>query len=316
MSAVTERLAYIEKPSAVDSKSYTHSCLPVNGATFSPGSIIRIDIPCSGHGQYLDSQNSYLKFTINNLSQNSGSNEIISIDGHASSFINRLMVLYSGYTLEDINSYNEIHSILFDNNISYDERRTLHSITAGTNASDTVRTGAAIAAGGSLTVFVPLISQVLGLNADKYIPLGKMTASDSLRLELTLENAGIPVLCANAGGSGQFSVTDVEYVAQIVKLSDEAESMVSRSTGGVYRVHGDTFRSFNVTVNSGVNSASINVPVKVSTLKTVFVSHRAQASTTNNQGHYITGRDRADMTEFYLQVGSVRLPQKPILWTI
>jgi len=82
MSAVTDRLAYIEKPSAVDSKSYTHSCLPVNGATFAPGSIIRIDIPCSGHGQYLDSQNSYLKFTINNTSAIAdGTAEAFNVDG-------------------------------------------------------------------------------------------------------------------------------------------------------------------------------------------------------------------------------------------
>jgi len=152
----------------------------------------------------------------------------------------------------------------------------------------------------------------VGLNADKYIPLGKMTASDALRLELTLENAKIPLVTASAAGTGEYTVTDVEYVAQIVKLSDDAEAMVSRATGGVYRVHGDSFRSFNSTVTSGVNTASINIPVKVSSLKTLFVSHRLQGSTTQSNAHCISNRSRAEMTEYYFQVGSVRLPQKPV----
>ena len=312
MSAITERLAYVEKPSAVDSKSYTHACLPVNGTSFTPGSIVRIDIPTSGRGTYLDSQNSYLKLKLTNTSVNSSNAAAaITIDSHASSLISRLMVLYSGYTLEDINEYGQLHSILFDNNISFDERKTIHAISAGCAEADS-RAGAAIAAGGSVELFFPLISSIVGLNADKYIPLGKMTASDALRLELTLENAGIGVKTAAATDTGSFTVSDVEFVAQFVKLSDDAENMVSRATGGTYRVHGDTYRAYNANLASGVSMSSINIPVKVSSLKTMLISHRKQANVTGKNANSITNRDTSNLTEYYFQVGSTRLPQKPV----
>ena len=312
MSAVTERLAYVEKPSAVDSKAYTHSALPVNGTTFQPGSIVRIDIPTSGRGTYLDSQNSYLKFKITNTSTTTGgAGATITVDSHASSFINRCLVSYSGYTLEDISEYGQLHSILFDNNISFDERKTIHAISAGCAEADS-RAGADIATGASLEVFFPLISSIVGLNADKYIPLGKLTASDSLRLELTLESAGIAVKTANSTDTGTFTISDVEYVASMVALSDEAENMVSRATGGTYRVHGDSYRAYNANLQSGVSLSAINIPVKVSSLKTLFVSHRKQSNATGKDTFSITNRDLSNLQEYYFTIGSNRLPQKPV----
>ncbi|GMI02288.1 hypothetical protein TrLO_g7398 [Triparma laevis f. longispina] len=162
-------------------------------------------------------------------------------------------------------------------------------------------------------MYIPLISAIVGLNADKYIPLGAMTASDSLRIELTLASIGAPVLCANADDTGTFTVSDVEYVANIVKLSDDAESMVRRSVGnGKYRIHGDSFRSFNSTLDNGVNNSQIHIPIKVSSLKTLFVIHRIQASINAKNKLSITNRSRADLTEYYFQIGSTRIPQKPV----
>lgn len=318
MSGITDKLMYATKPTAVDAKYYTHTCLPVNGTSFGGGEIVRIDVPCAQYGTYLDTQNSYLKFTINNTSKNtSDANAVVNIDGSAYSFIDRQQILYSGYTLEDISDYGVLASILLDNNTSMESRMTYWHILAGTHkhtyTEAQARHGLQIAAGGSLTVYIPVLGSIVGQNIDKYLPLGQLTASDSLRLELTLAQAGVPVKTNAATDTGTFTITDVEYVAHIVKLSDDAEAMVRRSiTGGKYRIHGDSFRSFNQTLSSGVNNSTVNIPVKVSSLKTMLIAHRYQTSITGKNKASVTNRTRADLTEYYIQVGSVRLPQKPI----
>ncbi|GMH68480.1 hypothetical protein TrLO_g2272 [Triparma laevis f. longispina] len=107
-------------------------------------------------------------------------------------------------------------------------------------------------------------------------------------------------------------VVDVEYVANIVKLSDDAEAMVRRSVGSKYRIHGDSFRSFNSTLDAGVNNSSVHVPIKVSSLKILFVAHRVQASINAKNKLSVSNRTRADLTEYYIQIGSTRVPQKPV----
>lgn len=144
-----------------------------------------------------------------------------------------------------------------------------------------MREGAGVGADGEITIFVPLISAVVGMNCDKYLPIGAMTTSDSLRIEFTLAQAGVPVKTNASTDSGNFQVKDVEFVSQIVKLSDDAEAMVRRSVGNrKYRIHGDSFRSYNTTLDSGVSTSSIHIPCKVSSLKTILVAHRVQASVT------------------------------------
>jgi len=321
MSAVTEKLAYLDKPSSVDSKHYEHCVLPSNGTTFNPSEIIRLDIPCSGYGDYLDGANSYLKLTFNNLSKTSANADaVVHLDGSAYSLIDRQQVLYAGYTLEDISDLGQLASLWLDNMMSVEARQTYASITYGTkkhgvshiSSPNASRHGAEVGAGGSITMYIPMFG-MLGVNSDKYLPLGAMTASDSLRLELTLAGIGVPLRTTNSTDTGNFSITGVEFVAHMVKLSDDAESMVRRSVGnGKYRIHGDSFRSFNSTLQNGANNSTIHIPVKVSSLKTIFIAHRMTSSIQAKNKHSITNRSKADMSEYYFTVGSTRLPQKPV----
>ena len=94
-----------------------------------------------------------------------------------------------------------------------------------------------------------------------------MTSSDSLRLSLYLADAGIPVVCGDAGHSGSYQITEATYEAHIIKLEESAEMMIRQSTKMNYRIHGDTFRSFNATLAQSDTQSSINIPVKCSSLK-------------------------------------------------
>ena len=317
MSGITDKLAYTEKPTSVAARSYSNSCLPNNGNTFKGGDIIRIDVPCGQYGTYLDTQNSYMKFTINNLSTSmSGDAEPISIDGTGYSLIDRQVTNYAGYTLEDVTDFGLLASILLDNNSDMESRMTYWNMLAGAHGHSFTETdcrkGAVIEADGSLTVYLPLLGSVIGQNLDKYLPLGMMTSSDSLRVEWTLAQVGVPVVTGNVADSGEFSVSNIELVSSIVKLSDDAEAMVRKASGGVYRIHGDSYRSYNQTLNAGVNNSTINIPAKVSSLKTLLIAHRYQDSIVAKHRPSITNRTKANMKEYFFQVGSTRLPQKPV----
>ena len=131
MSGITDKLAYLEKPTSVAARNYTHSCLPVNGSTFKAGEIVRVDVPCGQFGTYLDTQNSYAKFTINNLSKDAAAPKEIEIDGTAYSFIDRQQTMYSSYSLEDITDFGLLASILLDNNTDMESRMTYWNMLAG-----------------------------------------------------------------------------------------------------------------------------------------------------------------------------------------
>ena len=48
------------------------------------------------------------------------------------------------------------------------------------------------------------------------------------------------------------------------------------------------------------------------TVGTLFVAHRVQASVNAKNKLSVSNRTRADLTEYYIQIGSTRVPQKPV----
>lgn len=66
------------------------------------------------------------------------------------------------------------------------------------------------------------------------------------------------------------------------------------------------------TLQNLAGNSQIHIPIKVSSLKTIFVVHRLTSSIQAKKLHSVTNRSRADLTEYYFSVGSTRMPQKPI----
>jgi hypothetical protein len=197
-------------PLAVESKSRRRTFFPNNGATFSTtgNNIIRIDLSADA---LLDTQHSYLRFT---MSTPAGAANTCGIDpagGHA--FISRLRVEQSGTILEDIQAYNKLMgSIILPCQASdeYSELRTLtegqhakYADTLGTDPIPVARAAAAgagfveagfeslglvtngidqVAGGGRRDFCIPLMSGLL--NCEKLIPLMLMSAPLTIEMEL------------------------------------------------------------------------------------------------------------------------------------
>jgi hypothetical protein len=93
-------------PLAIASTQNRRSFFPQNGQSFTDtgSNIIRIDVNADG---LLDTQQSYLEFTLRNLEANTRALD----QGHV--WIKRLTIESGGVILEDINSYNRLVHMFF-----------------------------------------------------------------------------------------------------------------------------------------------------------------------------------------------------------
>ena len=177
--------------------------------------------------------------------------------------------------------------------------------TVGANA--TVYAAAAIAAGASATACMPLLSGVIGPQCPKYLPLGAMGNSGSLRVTLTLDTLNNVGRTAD-GGDIQLTLSDIELVCGIVEVDSAAQQMIEASAGGIYAISSTGYK--NYTANAGGSAeteVSLLVPAKASSMKSLFTIMRPQAHL-NNVAEFAQCRDRADLTEFHLSVNGTRVP--------
>ncbi|KAJ1640116.1 hypothetical protein T492DRAFT_832321 [Pavlovales sp. CCMP2436] len=172
------------------------------------------------------------------------------------------------------------------------------------------RTGATIAAGGSLTVALPLMS-VLGTLAMKAIPLSQLM--DSIRLEIKFAaqtNWGTYADAASALSGCTISDTKL-HISQ-VRLNGDIEKAMIESVGGIIQCPTFDYEHYRSTVapNSGYISAQI--PVRANSICNIFIVLRESSVTNDFSRKMISLRTKAGMENNRFRVGSTVLPQTAI----
>ena len=66
--SLSDSLVYSAKPSAVSGHKYRQNLPTYNKASFFPGEVMMLNVPCGRKGQYLNQKMSYLKFKVTNTS--------------------------------------------------------------------------------------------------------------------------------------------------------------------------------------------------------------------------------------------------------
>lgn len=326
-------------PLAVESKSRRRTFFPVNGGTFSTtgANIIRIDLSADA---LLDTQHSYLRFTVTTVGQTMG---IDPAGGHA--FISRLRVEQSGTVLEDIQSYNKlIGAVVLPCQASsdYDGVRTLtegqhadfsatnnsiglpvaqgigagpvvppqvgvEGISAGTNGIDQVGVG------GSYTFAIPLTSGLL--NCEKLVPLMLMSAPLTIEMELAPAAE-----CGSAAAAGiSHNITDVRYIANLVEVGNEVGQqlrMLQEMSGGVLTLTGQTYRHFAGSITAAATNTIVNVPARVKSMKSIFFNAPG-VNAAGNTAAAVTDYDvgtggHNNIDSYQFKIGSVVYPPTPV----
>ena len=143
---------------------------------------------------------------------------------------------------------------------------------------------AAIIAANSITTartYTINLLSILGSLGNQYVPLFGMTSSP-LRLELQL--VASPAMFCNCDTvlPASFSLTNVEYIASFIDLSDSAMSIINQSLNGQplqYVIPSYRNYVYNNTITNAVTTQiSAPVPAKFSSLKHIICAMRSKSA--------------------------------------
>lgn len=227
--------------------------------------------------------------------------------------------------------------------VSNNQLRGLHE-NGGANGADLriSRVGPVIPFGGKLTVCLPLLS-MFGTLACRMYPIHALSSPLMLHIywdsvanvqclrwtpghtnisetvpDGTLANLDNPN--ARKVGSSTYmnwgyQMTDIEYHANIVTLSGEAQAVIDQMTGGVYQISTSSYRHYSNTIPAGSTQNEILVPARFSSLKSLYHCLRPQTNL-NNASHFsISERIKNYFTRAQLRIGSALYPSQPIEMT-
>lgn len=326
-------LKYQNKVEASSARAYTSNISPQNGTgPYYLGNTVIINIP-TGRNTVLVGSESYLKF---NLFTSSGAavTRYIRMDGAGSSGIIQRMRVYHGSTLlEDTDNYHVLMAKLYSLQASADLQQGKLSILAGLAAygNANVTTGEVynFSVGQRLNVFgaslaastavdtgyccIPLLSAVVGTLSSQYTPLFAMTGS-AIRVELQLVDNILKAICSDTAlstSSTAHYITDVEFIASFIELSDSAIQTITESQMGQplqyvvpqYRNYIDTKALAN-----SITSVTCNVPAKYSSLKSLFCVMRNKAD--GEIKFFSQGSTDFTIADYRLRIGSEMYPNK------
>jgi hypothetical protein len=165
---------------------------------------------------------------------------------------------------------------------------------------------------------LPILSGIVGVSQEKYLPTGSMVGD--LRLELTLANQkdGVVHLPATAGAAVVLSpwyVSGIELMLEYTQLNSEAARMIEMQNSSGYMISFDTYAQYTNTVEAGANNANILIPARYSSLKTLYTVFRPQANIGNAEAQ--TASHRQNLFGFtggqwYYSIGGKNIPTTPV----
>lgn len=347
MTALPSKLQYQTRIEGASARSYRSSISPQSGTgNYNGGDTIIINIPTRNNLVLVPSE-SYLKFTAT-INNGSSLNNYIRFDsGGAHGLFARVRVFSGSNLLSDIDNYNVLAKMMMDIQVSTDATYGKYSCMAGTRSDLTVaavtgttcsvlqtnsgyrfnNTSDALGAYSQIqvnngivgivkqTFCINLMSLVGSLCAEKYFPLFAATSAP-LRVELQLVSSASMALCTQVPlSTASFVISNCEYIAQLIELSDAAMSTIlGQSAGGPLQFAVTDFKNFASSSNGQTNAnttTSLTVPIaaKYSSLKALYVTMR-DASLIGASTYFPHSSNKFNLQEYFFRVGSQVVPTK------
>ena len=266
-----------------------------------------LNIPTGRRGEFLNTRMSYLKFRFTNTGAQTDSS--CSFDYTASSIIERLELYHGSNLLEQIHGYNVLHSLLTDAMGSLEAQTNTGTILEGISSK---RDGQNGAPGESIICCVPILSGIIGVGQEKYLPTGDAMTGD-LRLELTLSNTNDGVV-GEVSKALSWQVSEVELMLEFTQLNAEAARMIQMQNSSGYMISFDTYAQYTNTVEAGATNANILIPARYSSLKTLYTVMRKQsnigkinvATISERLCNFVAGG------QWYYSIGGKNVPTTPV----
>jgi hypothetical protein len=270
------------------SKNYEIRVQPVNGSSFATaGSVISIDLPCGKNGTYLDPATSYLNFKVTYVHAGTAATHYSRLLGSAYSYFSKQEIYgNNSVLLESISELGVLANMLMNIQLNDSDKRGL-STMLGFTYGDTTANACSSSAGHRInfnattegltfTYSIPILSGIVGSPLDKFLPLGKLYG---LRYELTTDSfANMTQLVVSTTGIvgankiTSMTISDVEFVANIIELSPEAQAIIDAQNPQKTYIRTQSYRqaSNNITSGTGVGTADMVVGLRFSSVKSIY----------------------------------------------
>ena len=349
--ALTSDMLLGLKPCAPKSRSYRISIAPINKSVFQPNDQIIIELPTSRKGTWLDQSQSYLKFSVQFIAAaNTGTlGSGIYLDNSAYSFLQRCDIYNGSNLLETQNEYGQLCNFLMDTSLSQSDKAGLSTLI-GTNAVTTsysnMTSTAAILGGAALqfvgvnstiqtpgdrsgfspvatttfttaipyTFSLPLLSGIIGINASKMLPVGKLTSP--IRVEMYLSANDDAIYYGTAGTGAQWQIVNVEFCACYVELSDDSLDQ-PLAPGEEEYISTTTYRQASTYMPAATSGEFTTLlPFRAASITALYARFRNYGTAVQGANATAAYRKGSSINPnfqfFYFRIGSSLYPNKPI----
>jgi len=340
--ALTSDLLYGLKPSCPKSKSYRISVNPLNKNIFSGGDCAIFECPSGRPGSYLDNSQTYLKFSVqcSSTAAAAAGGSGIYLDNSAYSFIQRIDTYHGASLLESCAEYGQLANYILDTTLTQSDKAGLSGMIGTNYTNNFMTTGATYAqygtqqavqiagdrSGMSLAsvatasgistaipyVFtLPFFNSVIGVNASKMLPVGKLNSP--VRLEVYWENNDNSIYYGSAGAGALWQLVNVELVLTYVELNDD----IPHDPSVPMYISTKSWRncsSFIPASSSG--EITTLLPFRFASLTGIYCRFLNQLNAVqgaNSTAAYRKGSSiNPNFSQIYFRCGSSIIPNKPI----
>jgi len=323
--SLPKQCLYTNKINSSYAKNYNAAIAPVNGTSYGLGETIIINIP-TGFNTVMSAKDSLLKFNLN-LRGVAALPSTVAYLNRCGAFgaIQRLRIFHGSVLLSDIDNYACLMEMLLNAQLSSDIMSNKMELLAGTgyergmsllvNNNSPNMPILAIATDVTFPFAIPLMS-ILSLS-NNYVPLFAMTGSP-LRIEIQLISAINQLLVCNDNYPVVATVRsfcdNVEYVANMMELSDSGMSMVKSAIGDApvnWVVQDYRNYAFNSTIRTSETTLSVPIPAKFNSLNSLFLTFRIQTNASGAATFSATESCQFSLTDYFFRIGSKTVPTKP-----
>lgn len=329
-----KNVKYSSKLESSFAKSYKSNIAPMSGNVFSLGDTISINLP-TRNNLLLATTESYLKFNVvvNNATGAQLDARWDSCGAHG--IIQKIKIFHGSNLLSEIDNYGLLAKLLFDVQVPFDATYGKYNILAGTRSDMTATTNVAGAYVQNALVSVyntnsgDVFCSAVANNADSpsktyclnlislvgtlcpvYFPLFQCTSAP-LRVEITLVDNLNKALALTTGVGATLKLSNCEYVANFVEVSDEAISLIHQSLGGQpLQFAVSDYRNYQYSASLAVAQTQISFPVpsKFSSLKSLFFTIRDKL--TGADTYFPFSSVTKKLIDYQIRIGSSLLPSK------
>jgi len=281
-TALPSEMNYQLPPSLPSAKNTEIRIQPLNAQSFQKGNTIQVDLP-TGRNTYLDTTTAYIRYKITYTQPAVGAvaNDYNYLLGSSySPFIRQEVYGNNSVLLESINEVGVLASTILNSQLNGADKRGLSpafgfAFDAITSADSNIghkiwQTQSTTNLDGLVFDYATPLIGILGSGTDKMIPLGHLMG---LRFELTCDDVLNFTNSISANRLVGYTITDFEFVANIIELAPEANALISQANPEKIYIRSQSYRQSSAILNAsaGVGTYDLLCGIRCSSLKSLYV---------------------------------------------